>query len=191
MTTRRKSSGGGGMFAGMKLDEELVMLGGIGLVAWVIHSGGIQAFFQKLTAAATTAAANAGGALINAAGEAASGVVTGAASAIGAQVGLPTVGTLTDDPYVARYIIDAPNGGQMAASTWATSSAYLNAQTIPAGQGIAPNRYANPAIYAVGYLPYVPPVATDQSGTPLTFTTGSDGGNAPVCFDEFGNQVPC
>lgn len=167
MATRRKQSSGG-FLADLGGNEELVMLGAIGLVAWVIHSGGIQAFFQSLTQAVGTAATNAGGALINAAGQAASGVATGAVNVIGATVGLPTSTQLTDDPYVARWIIDNPAGGQIAASQWSTSSAYLNAQTIATGQGVPPPAFS---IIAQTFPAYVQPVTVQDDLSDITPAT--------------------
>lgn len=164
MATRRKQSSGGGFLADLGGNEELVMLGAIGLVAWVIHSGGIQAFFQSLTQAVGTAATNAGGAVINAAGQAAAGVFTGATNLLPG----PTSDQTTDDPYVARWIIDNPAGGQIAASQWSTPSAYLNAQTIATGQGVPP-----PAFSAIAqtFPAYVQPVTVQDDLSDITPAT--------------------
>lgn len=108
-------------------EGELVIFGLIAAGIWIFSRGGIAG-----------AASAAGAAAVNAVVDAASGAVTGAAGAIGAQVGLPKPAQLTDDPYIARWIIDSERGGRLAASEWSTSSAFLNALTIDQGAGAAP-----------------------------------------------------
>lgn len=109
-------------------EGELIALGIGAAVLYVLWKGGIA-----------NAAADAGAAAVNAVVNAAGGAATGAVGAIGEQVGLPMPAQLTDDPYISRWIIDAPRGGQFAASKWSTSSAYLNALTIDAGAGFVPS----------------------------------------------------
>lgn len=110
-------------------EGELVILGLIGLGVWIFAKGGV-----------TNAAAAAGAAAVQAVTDAAGGAVTGVVTGISQQVGLPTPAQAgqNDDPYIARWIIDQPSGGKFEASKWSTSSAFLNALTIDAGQGVAP-----------------------------------------------------
>jgi hypothetical protein len=99
----------------------LIGLVGVGLYVW--HKGGIG-----------KAAAAAGAAAVDAAGD----FTVGAVGEIGAAVGLPTPAETTTDPAVARWIIDHPNGGQFEASKWAGAPAYLRAQFLDAGSGTPP-----------------------------------------------------
>lgn len=108
-------------------EGELVLFGLVAVGLWIFSRGGIA-----------SAAGAAGAAAVNAVVDAASGATQGVVNAVGAQVGLPQTAQLTDDPYVARWIIDSDQGGRFAASQWATSSAFINALTIDAGQGVAP-----------------------------------------------------
>jgi len=65
-------------------------------------------------------------------------ITSGAVGEIGATVGLPKPSQTTTDPAVARWIIDHPLGGVMAASSWAGAPAFLKALTMPAGSGTPP-----------------------------------------------------
>lgn len=64
------------------------------------------------------------------------GVVTGGAGAAGAVVGLPMPNETTQDPAVARWIID--RHGYMTASRWASAGAFLRAFSLPEGSGKPP-----------------------------------------------------
>lgn len=108
-------------------EGELIVLGLVAIGAWIFTRGGLS-----------NAAIAAGEAAVGAISDAATGAVAGTASGIGKVVGLPGVTQTTDDPYIARWIIDQPNGGNFEASKWASSSAFLNALTIPEGQGSPP-----------------------------------------------------
>ncbi len=65
-------------------------------------------------------------------------VVTGVVDETGQTVGLPSLANMTSDPYVARYILDHPNGGQVAASVWASLPAFAQAQFLPTYSGHMP-----------------------------------------------------
>ena len=67
-------------------------------------------------------------------GEVAKGVVDES----GQIVGLPALENMTTDPYVARYILDHPNGGQFAASVWSSLPALARAQFLPEYGGHMP-----------------------------------------------------
>lgn len=108
-------------------ETELVVLGLIAAGIWIFSRGGI-----------TNAAIAAGEAAVGAISDAASGAASGVVGAIGSGVGLPKPSQTTDDPYIARWIMDQPKGGRFEASKWATSSAFINAFTIDAGNGAAP-----------------------------------------------------
>lgn len=169
-----KSRGGG-----LSTEQELFALGIIGAVIFVMRSGGISQAMTKLFQGATNAAISAGQAVAGGVVDAASGAAAGVASSIGSQFGLPSVGVLTDDQFVSRWIIDAPNGGQIAASQWSTAQAYALAQSIPRGMGTAPP--SGSVLAAQNFQPYAGP--TDVAGNPVT------GDNGPATFDEYGNLI--
>lgn len=108
-----------------ELDSEttMIVLGLGAFAAWVWWQGGIS-----------EAAKNAGAGLVNAGASA----ITGAVGAVGAQVDLPTPDQTSRDPAVARWIMDQPDGGQIAASEWSSAAAYLKALTMPSGSGTPP-----------------------------------------------------
>lgn len=66
-------------------------------------------------------------------------VVKGVVDETGQQVGLPALADLTTDPYVARYIMDHPNGGQLAASVWSSLPALARAEFLPQYSGHMPD----------------------------------------------------
>lgn len=66
-------------------------------------------------------------------------VVTGAVDETGQVIGLPALADMTTDPYVARYIMDHPNGGQIAASVWASLPALAKAEFLPTYSGHMPD----------------------------------------------------
>jgi hypothetical protein len=139
-------------------EGELVLLGLVGLGIWIFSRGGFA-----------SAAADAGAAAVDAVVNTASGVTTGVVTGISKQVGLPTPAQTTDDPYIARWIMDQPSGGKLAASKWATSSAFLNALTIDAGTGVTP------PVGSPLWLMFGGPVI-DSSGIP--FDAGNPTGSA-------------
>jgi hypothetical protein len=104
---------------GMAVAAGVVGLGVIGLYAW--RKGGIA-----------PAAASVGGAVVDAAGGLASGVVGG----VGASVGLPTPAQTTTDAEVSRWIID--NYGWLEASKWTGAPALMRAMAMDAGTGKPP-----------------------------------------------------
>lgn len=108
-------------------ESELILLGLLGVGIWIFAKGGLA-----------NAAAAIGEGAVGAITNAASGVTTGVVTGVSKTVGLPTPSETTDDPYIARWIIDQPNGGKFEASKYATSSAFINALTIPEGQGAPP-----------------------------------------------------
>lgn len=101
----------------------LFVVGVVGAGLYVWKKGSVSA-----------AAAGAGAAVVNAAGAAASGAV----GAVSSSVGLPTPDQTTTDAAVARWIIDHPSGGYLAASKWAGVPALMAALSMPAGSGYAP-----------------------------------------------------
>lgn len=121
------------------IDEKTqLMLWGAGLLALYVWSKGGVA--NVLTTA--------GGALVDAAGnvtDAAGNQVANAVESIfpfqtaPAAKTLATNPSLTDDPYVTRWILDAPNGGQSQAQQWSTDRAYTQGFfNLPAGSGHEP-----------------------------------------------------
>lgn len=90
------------------------------------------AFFIWKKGGLSGAASALGAGAVNAAGAAASG----AAGAIGSAVGLPTPDETTQDPAVARWLLD--NFGYWEASKWSSASALFNGAAMGAGTGHAP-----------------------------------------------------
>lgn len=84
------------------------------------------------------------------AGRGAVGVVRGATTGVVDEVGkilsLPSVYDVTDDPYIARYVIDHPRGGYVKASAYATPVALAQAVWLPEYSGRLPP--AESRIYA-------------------------------------------
>lgn len=113
----------------------VVFAAGVGLYVW--KRGGIA-----------QAASGAGAAIVNAAGNAASGAV----GAIGAGVGLPTPDETTTDPRVARWIIN--NAGYWKASQWAGLPALYAATALPVGSGRPPPGGTAAARAFEGYASY-------------------------------------
>lgn len=107
--------------------NEATLLLGVGVVAllYVLAKGGIKG-------AAASAAAAAAGAVV----DAGVGVVDGTGQAIG----LPALSDITTDPAVARWVIDAPNGGYFEASVWSSATALARGWAMDEGTGQAPPR---------------------------------------------------
>lgn len=99
-------------------------------IALVVAAG--VAFYVWKKGGVSQAASAAGAAVVNAAGSAASGAV----GAVGAAVGLPTPDETTQDPAVARWLID--RAGYFEASKWSGAPALLSAAFMPAGSGTPP-----------------------------------------------------
>ena len=99
----------------------LALLFAAGVGVYVLKRGGIA-----------QAASGAGAAIVNAAGNAASGAV----GAIGAGVGLPTPDQTTTDPRVARWLID--NAGYWQASFWCGLPALVAGARMEPGTGQPP-----------------------------------------------------
>jgi hypothetical protein len=100
----------------------IVVIGGGLLLLWIITRG--PAKFAGDVARTAVAAG----------GE----VVKGVVDEGGQAVGLPALENMTTDPYVARYIMDHPNGGQLDASIWASLPAFAQAQFLPQYSGHMP-----------------------------------------------------
>lgn len=124
--------------AGKSLDEKTqLMLWGAGILGLYIWSkGGIA---NVLTTA--------GGALVDAAGnvtDAAGNQVANAVESIfpfqttAPAKTLATNPSLTDDPYVSRWIMDAPWGGQQDAFQWSTDYAFGRGMVLAPGSGHEP-----------------------------------------------------
>lgn len=101
----------------------IVVIGGGLLLLWIITRG--PAKFAGDVARGVVAAS----------GE----VVTGVVDESGQIIGLPALSDLTTDPYVARYIMDHPNGGQFAASVWSSLPALARAEFLPTYSGHMPD----------------------------------------------------
>lgn len=100
----------------------IVIIGGGLLLLWII------------TRSPSKVAGDIARGAVAAGGEVAKGVV----DETGQIVGLPSLDSMTDDPYVARYIMDHPNGGQFASSVWASLPAFAHAQFLPEFSGHMP-----------------------------------------------------
>lgn len=100
----------------------LLVAGGLALVAvlYVLKKG------------VGPAAAQAGAAVVDAAGSA----VSGGVGAVSTAAGIPTPDQTTTDAGVARWLID--NYGYWDASQWAGAPALFRAMTMSAGSGTAP-----------------------------------------------------
>lgn len=66
------------------------------------------------------------------------GAATGVVDEVGKIVGAPSVYDVTDDPYVARYMIDHPRGGYVRALSYSTPVALARALTMPEFSGLVP-----------------------------------------------------
>jgi hypothetical protein len=107
----------------VKIDPKLALIGlglaGLGL--WVLSKGGLAG-----------AAKAAGGAVVKAAGAAA----TGGVDATSVAVGIPTTEETTTDPAVARWLIDQV--GYWEASFWCGVPALTKGALMDAGTGTPP-----------------------------------------------------
>ena len=128
----------GAMMSEAKEIKQWMMIGGgLALLLYIWKNGGLSG-----------AAASAAQGLVNTAGGAITGTVTGVSD----QLGIPTPAQTSTDPSVVRYIIDYPDitgtdkGGQLAASQWGSALAYARANMMPAGSGVAPQ--PGTAVYA-------------------------------------------
>lgn len=119
-------------------ESELLILGGVGLLVYVLMKGGVANAFQSI-----------GSGLVNAAG----GAAVGAVDATGQAVGLPALSDITTDPYVARYIMDHPDGGWLSASKWSSAAALAQGTMLPQYSGHIPDETRNAKIYAL-FPPY-------------------------------------
>lgn len=99
----------------------LAVLGVAGFALYVWRSGGVAAV---------------AGSVVTGSVEAAGEVVTGTVGAAGQVVGLPTPAQTTDDPRVARWLID--NVSLFDASKWATATALIKAVLMDSGTGTPP-----------------------------------------------------
>lgn len=143
-------------------DEETLMLVGIAAVIFYIwRSGGIAN-------AAGSAAQAIGETVANTAANVVTGGVTGVVTGVSNATGLPTPAQTTTDKYVARYIMDHPAGGQMAASAWSSAAAYVGAQFLPQYSGHAPQ--PGTAIYA-----QFPPDAAATTPPPVNDSASGSG----------------
>lgn len=132
------------MFKHEEEGGELLLIGIAIAVGYVLLKGGIGP-------ALTSIASGAGGAIANAANSAS---------------GVPPVDDRISDPHVLRYIIDMPNGGNMAAEKWATDSdAYFAAQDLTPGSGYGPP--ANSAAAKI-FPPLVGPAYVPSLDDPIT-----------------------
>ena len=66
------------------------------------------------------------------------GAVTGFVDEAGKIVGIPSVYDVTDDPYIARYMIDHPRGGYLRASAYSTPVALVRALALDEYSGLLP-----------------------------------------------------
>lgn len=66
------------------------------------------------------------------------GAATGVVDEFGKIVGMPSVYDVTDDPYIARYMIDHPRGGYLRASAYSTPVAMARALMLPEFSGSLP-----------------------------------------------------
>jgi hypothetical protein len=66
------------------------------------------------------------------------GATTGVVDEVGKIVGVPSVYDVTNDPYVARYMIDHPRGGYFQASFYSTPVALARALVLPEFSGRMP-----------------------------------------------------
>lgn len=100
---------------------------GVGVVAllYVLMKGGVRN-------AAASAAEAAAGAVVD--------VGVGVVDGTGQAVGLPPLADITTDPAVARWIIDAPNGGYWEASFWSSATALARGWAMAEGTGKPPPR---------------------------------------------------
>lgn len=101
----------------------IVLIGGGLLLLWII----------------TRSPSKVAGDIARGAVAAGSEVITGVVDESGQAVGLPALTDMTTDPYVARYIMDHPNGGQLAASVWSSLSAFARAEFLPTYSGHMPD----------------------------------------------------
>lgn len=101
----------------------LVLIGGGLLLLWII------------TRSPSKVAGDVARGVVSAGGE----VVKATVDESGQIVGLPSLDDMTSDPFVARYIMDHPNGGQFSASVWASLPAFARAQFLPQYSGHMPS----------------------------------------------------
>lgn len=113
-------------------ETELLILGAIGIGVFVMMKGGFANAFQAIGAGAV---------------DAVTGAAVGAVDATGQTIGLPALSDITTDPYVARYVMDHPDGGYLSASKWSSAAALVQAGFLDQYSGHVPP--AGSKIYAV------------------------------------------
>lgn len=100
----------------------IVLIGGGLLILWIITRSPSKVAGDIARGAVATA------------GE----VATGVTDEAGQIIGLPALSDMTTDPYVARYIMDHPQGGQFSASVWSSLPALARAEFLPQYSGHMP-----------------------------------------------------
>ena len=116
----------------------LLVLGGVAVV-------GAFALYAWRRGGVTAVASDVGAGAVNVVG----GVASGAVGAVGAAVGLPTPSQTTEDPRVARWLID--RAGYFEASKWSGALALIRGAMLPEGSGIPPTAN-NPVGRAFAHL---------------------------------------
>lgn len=106
------------------------LLAGMGLLAWIILRTP-----SKFAEDVGRGAVNIG-----------RGAATGVVDEVGKIIGAPSVYDVTDDPYVARYMIDHPRGGYVRAVSYSTPVAMARALMLNEFSGHMPP--ADSRIYA-------------------------------------------
>lgn len=133
-------------------NHEIEIILSLGVVGFILLNGGFAGAAQAT-----------GKALVDAAGN----VIKGGVDGIGQGFDLPALSIITTDPAVARYIIDAPNGGTFQASEYASALAFIKGSAMPAGSGTPPPANSQLATLFPPYvyqIPAVDPYYPDFSG---------------------------
>lgn len=100
----------------------IATVAGLGLLAWIILRS------------PSKVAEDVGRGIVNVG----RGAVTGVVDEFGKIVGLPSVYDVTEDPYIARYMIDHPRGGYVRASVYSTPAAMARALMLNQYSGTLP-----------------------------------------------------
>ena len=133
-----------------------IIAGGVGLalVALLIwRKGGVAGAAKAVGSAAV---------------DAAGGIVVGTVDTAGAAVGLPSSDETTQDPAVARWIID--NHGYFEASRWASAAALVKGAWMESGTGTPPPAGSKlaAALPAPASKPATAPVTSTVYRSPVT-----------------------